>query len=185
MTKCVISISSLPSCTLQGCILCSHVRIEDRVTLKDCFVGANFTVTKEGKLTWALAQCFKPHDVPSPRLLSFLCACKESLYYGLLLILDCVPGNSVMYKMNTSVISSSSFTFLSHHSTYHTCAPCSWYSWRDTGSRRGTALLVQYNRGTFNQFPNQSCMLTFTLIDSEVPTTLTTGIEMYMNYTNW
>ena len=105
------SISSLPSCTLQGCILCSHVRIEERVTLKDCFVGANFTVTKEGKLTWALAQCFKPHDVPSSRLLSFLCACKESLYYGLLLILDCMPGNSVMYKMNTSVISSCYFIF--------------------------------------------------------------------------
>ena len=34
---------------LQGCILSSHARIEDRVSLKDCQVGSNFTVTREGK----------------------------------------------------------------------------------------------------------------------------------------
>ena len=37
-------------CQLQSCILSSHARIEERVTLKDCQVGSNFTVTKEGTL---------------------------------------------------------------------------------------------------------------------------------------
>ena len=36
-------------CSLQGCVVCSHARIEDKVTLKDCHVGANFTITKEGE----------------------------------------------------------------------------------------------------------------------------------------
>ena len=42
--------NSLYRCVLQGCILSSHARIEDKVTLKDCQVGTNFTVTKEGML---------------------------------------------------------------------------------------------------------------------------------------
>ena len=36
-------------CTLQNCVVCSHARIEERVTLKDTLVGARFTVTKEGE----------------------------------------------------------------------------------------------------------------------------------------
>lgn len=35
--------------SLQGCVVCSHVHVEDRVSLKDCLVGANFTVTREGQ----------------------------------------------------------------------------------------------------------------------------------------
>lgn len=35
-------------CTVQNSVVCSRVRIEDKVTLKDCLVGANFTITKEG-----------------------------------------------------------------------------------------------------------------------------------------
>ncbi len=35
-------------CSLQGCVVCSHARLEDRVSLKDCYIGANFTITKEG-----------------------------------------------------------------------------------------------------------------------------------------
>lgn len=30
-------------------MVCSHVHVEDRVSLKDCLVGDNFTVTREGK----------------------------------------------------------------------------------------------------------------------------------------
>ncbi len=37
------------SCVLQGSVLSSHSRLEDHVTLKECQVGARFTVTKEGK----------------------------------------------------------------------------------------------------------------------------------------
>ena len=39
------------------------------------------------------------------------CVHAKNLSYGLLLILDCMPGNSVMYKMNTSVMSSCYFIF--------------------------------------------------------------------------
>ena len=35
---------------LQGSVVCSHVHIEDKASLKDCLVGANFTVTREGIL---------------------------------------------------------------------------------------------------------------------------------------
>lgn len=35
-------------CTIQNSVVCSRARIEDKVTLKDCLVGANFTITKEG-----------------------------------------------------------------------------------------------------------------------------------------
>ena len=41
--------------SLQGCVVCSHVHVEDRVSLKDCLVGANFTVTREGE-----SQCMFP-----------------------------------------------------------------------------------------------------------------------------
>lgn len=41
--------------SLQGCVVCSHVHVEDRVSLKDCLVGANFTVTREGQ-----SQCMFP-----------------------------------------------------------------------------------------------------------------------------
>ena len=35
--------------TLVGCVVCSHVHVEDRASLKDCLVGANFTVVREGE----------------------------------------------------------------------------------------------------------------------------------------
>ena len=35
--------------TLVGCVVCSHVHVEDRASLKDCLVGANFTVAREGE----------------------------------------------------------------------------------------------------------------------------------------
>ena len=34
---------------MQGCVVCSHVHVEDRASLKDCLVGANFTVAREGE----------------------------------------------------------------------------------------------------------------------------------------
>ena len=37
-------------------MVCSHVHVEDRVSLKDCLVGANFTVTREGMSS--LNACF-------------------------------------------------------------------------------------------------------------------------------
>ena len=40
---------SICRCTVQGSVLCSHVRLEDKVTLRDCIVGARVIVHKEGK----------------------------------------------------------------------------------------------------------------------------------------
>ena len=40
--------SLLHSCTIQGSVICSHVHVEEGVSLKDCHVGANYTVTKDG-----------------------------------------------------------------------------------------------------------------------------------------
>ena len=37
------------SCTIQGCVISGHVRIEDKVNLKDCTVGRGFTIEKEGQ----------------------------------------------------------------------------------------------------------------------------------------
>ena len=36
-------------CSIQNCVICSHVRIEDGANLKDCYIGANYTVIKDGK----------------------------------------------------------------------------------------------------------------------------------------
>lgn len=30
-------------------MICGHVRIEDGANLKDCYIGANYTVIKDGK----------------------------------------------------------------------------------------------------------------------------------------
>lgn len=46
----VMSYSVFHSVVVQGCVVCSHVHIEDRVTLKDCLIGANFTVNRECKM---------------------------------------------------------------------------------------------------------------------------------------
>ena len=40
---------SICRCTVQGSVLCSHVRLEDKVILRDCIVGARVIVHKEGK----------------------------------------------------------------------------------------------------------------------------------------
>ena len=47
---CEVMCIILCRCMLQNCVVCSHAHIEDKVTLKDCLVGANFTVTKEGMI---------------------------------------------------------------------------------------------------------------------------------------
>lgn len=45
-------------CSIQNCVICSHVRIENGANLKDCYIGANYTVTRDGKaphMAWLLS----------------------------------------------------------------------------------------------------------------------------------
>ena len=38
-------------CLLQNCIVCSNCHIEDRAVLKDCIIGADMTIVKDGELS--------------------------------------------------------------------------------------------------------------------------------------
>ena len=44
----LLGVLCVARCVLHSSVLSSHARLEDHVTLKDCQVGARFTVTKEG-----------------------------------------------------------------------------------------------------------------------------------------
>ena len=35
-------------CVLQSCIVCNNCRIEDRAVLKDCIIGADMIIAKDG-----------------------------------------------------------------------------------------------------------------------------------------